>query len=200
MPLSYCQTIPWACIPLWPLLYFSPDLSKPVFWKDCPCLSPLLSHLFPVKPLQLDFPSPPAAESFRGITHLHVGKPKDRFCVYLLSFSIVIAIVSTEKLNTFSFHETLFQVFYSTSLTILLFRFSFLPSVVYWVWLLDACENLLLIFQKLSELVDVLLVARNWLWWSIDTKKLAVLKINPPSIPRALSIQQHPNCFKPYPP
>lgn len=75
----------------------------------------------------------------------------------------MIATVSTEKLKTLSFHETLVPVFSSTSLTVLLFRLFFLPRLVYWVWLLDACENLLLIFQKLSELVDVMLVAGNWL-------------------------------------
>lgn len=66
---GYCQTQPWACIPWWPLLYFSPALSKPVFWKDCPCLSTLLSHLLPVKALQLDSPSPPTAESFSQRHH-----------------------------------------------------------------------------------------------------------------------------------
>lgn len=96
--------------------------------------------------------------SFRGITHLPVRKSNDMFCVYFLRLSVVIATVFTEKLKTLGFHGTVVPVFSSTSLTVLVFRHFFLPCVVYWVWLLNACENLLLIFQKLCELVDVMLV------------------------------------------
>lgn len=105
----------------------------------------------------------------RAITHLHVGKSNGIFCVDFLSLSVAIVMVSTEELKTLGFRSTVVLVFPSTSLTISLFSLSFLPCVACWVWFLNACENLLWIFKKLCELVDVMLVAWNWLRWSIYT-------------------------------
>lgn len=68
----------------------------------------------------------------RGIAHLHVGKSNGVFCVDFLSLAVVIVTVSAEKLKTLGFHSTVLSVFPSTSLTVSLFSFSFLPCVVCW--------------------------------------------------------------------
>jgi len=121
--------------------------------------------------------------SLRGITHLHVGYV---LCLLTEPFCCDCHSLYWETQDSWFSWDFCSSVS-STSVTVLLFRLSFRPRVVYRVLFLNACENLLVIFQKLCELADVMLVAWNWLWWSIDTWKLTSVKNQPPGHPNFLA-------------
>lgn len=139
-------------------LYFSPALPKPGFWKDSLNLSPLPFHLFPVKALKLDFPSPPFAESAsQGYPSLACWRNEYFLCLFTGPFCCDCHDPNWETQDPWISWYCC-PSFSLTSLTILLLT-PFYPPASCHVWLILACKSQLFIFKELCESLNVMLVA-----------------------------------------
>ena len=160
---GYCQTLPWACIPLWPVLYFSP---KPVFWKDGPCSSP---PFFPFVPCEGEAAWLPLPSLWRVSQKHHsptCWQIKWRVLCLLTELFCCNCTVSTEKLKTVVFHGTVVPVFSSISLTVYFLQ-PFFSAMCGILGLVPKCLR-----RPIVNVSETLWAC----WCHVDSLKLATVK------------------------